>query len=69
MSNVHVFTVGTDESKMTNFRLTANKFNINYTNLGRGVIWEGGNTNGPGCGQNLECHWQRWSVLGRRKSH
>lgn len=53
MSNVHVFTVGTDESKMTNFSLTANKFNINYTNLGRGVIWEGGSTNGPGCGQKL----------------
>jgi GR25 family glycosyltransferase involved in LPS biosynthesis len=50
---VHVFTVGTDESKMLNFNKTADKFNIKYTNLGHGVVWEGGSTNGPACGQKL----------------
>jgi GR25 family glycosyltransferase involved in LPS biosynthesis len=51
--NVHVVTVGTDESRTELFAKSANHFNINFTNLGKDVQWNGGNMKGPGGGQKI----------------
>jgi len=51
--NIHVITVATDESRLSYLNTSTKKYNINFTNLGKDVVWEGGTMKGPGGGQKL----------------
>lgn len=51
--NVHTITVGTDESKMKHFDVSAKQQSIKYTNLGKGVTWTGGDMSSIGGGMKI----------------
>ena len=53
-SSLHALTVATDESKSYMLKESASKFDINVSNLGRGVEWVGGDMTGAGGGQKLK---------------
>tara|TARA_R110002074_G_scaffold57157_2_gene140739 strand:- start:4099 stop:5850 length:1752 start_codon:yes stop_codon:yes gene_type:complete len=50
---VHVLTVGTDQSKMWALEQSAKAHGITYLNLGRQVIWSGGTMEAQGGGQKI----------------
>ena len=50
---VHVLTVGTDQSKMWALEQSAKAYGITYLNLGRQVIWSGGTMEAQGGGQKI----------------
>jgi len=52
-NKVHVYTVATDESRLNYLNLSKEKFNIDYTNLGHNVQWNGGDMSRPGGGQKI----------------
>jgi GR25 family glycosyltransferase involved in LPS biosynthesis len=54
MNTVHVLTVATDETKLKYLDTSAQKFGIKFINLGKDVVWDGGNMIGPGGGQKLK---------------
>lgn len=51
--NVHVLTVGTDETKMWALEQSAKRFGVSYLNLGNGVSWGGGTMEGEGGGHKI----------------
>ena len=50
---VHVLTVGTDQSKMWALEQSAKEYGITYLNLGRQVTWAGGTMEAQGGGQKI----------------
>lgn len=52
-NNINVVTVATDLSRLSYLTKSTEKFNISYTNLGDGVVWNGGTMQGPGGGQKI----------------
>ena len=53
-SSLHALTVATDENMSYMLKESAGKFNINVSNLGRGVKWVDGDMTGMGGGQKLK---------------
>ena len=52
--NVHPITIGTDESKCNHLMCSGEYNNIQFNNLGKGIIWKGGDMeNSQGGGQKL----------------
>ena len=51
--NVHVVTVGTDESKCQKLYHSAVQQGIDVINLGKDIEWKGGTMSGPGGGQKV----------------
>ena len=51
--NVHVVTVGTDESKCEKLYYSARQKRIDIINLGKDIEWKGGTMSGPGGGQKV----------------
>ena len=49
----HVCTVATDEKKAIKLIHSANQFDVNLNNLGKGVKWEGGTMEGQGGGHKI----------------
>ena len=49
----HVCTVATDESRANKLIHSANQFDVNLNNLGKGVKWEGGTMEGQGGGHKI----------------
>ena len=49
----HVLTVGTDESRMWPLQQSAERFGVQYTNLGLGIEWRGGTMLNEGGGQKI----------------
>ena len=46
-------TAGTDESKMQILRKSAHAYRADITNIGQGIVWQGGDMQGPGGGHKL----------------
>jgi len=51
--NIHVVTIGTDESKMQKLYSSAENKGISINNWGKGVEWRGSDMTGPGGGQKI----------------
>lgn len=49
----HTITVGSDDYKCEKLYRSAEKYNFEFTNIGKNVIWNGGNMMGPGGGQKI----------------
>ena len=52
-NRTHIITVATDESKAAMLLTSAARFNMEVVNLGKGVVWKGGDMKGPGGGQKV----------------
>lgn len=52
-NRTHVVTVATDENKAGVLFASATRNNITIQNIGKGVVWEGGDMTGPGGGQKI----------------
>jgi hypothetical protein len=51
--NYYAITVGTDENQCFRLYSSANRNNIDITNIGKDIRWTGGDTNGPSCGLKI----------------
>jgi len=52
-SNYILLTVGTDDSKMLPLYASCSVYNTDIINLGKNVVWEGGDMTSPGGGQKI----------------
>ena len=49
----HALTVGSDDTKCEKLYRSSEKYNFEFINIGKDVVWNGGNMMGPGGGQKI----------------